>query len=970
MGLSLLIPSIGKHFPRIAGAKVYVQCRFNNEILTTDPADHSATPIWDTELAWDVGTKLLSFLRSQRSTLKLVCYSIDASNRREALGYVMLDLRGAAQGTPPYPEKWYPLVHTKSLSAFRPEIKLIFTVLPLQTHVTNVSAPIQKQTAAVQKSNSLQNPKKQPGIYHSQRPLSVPVALKQDGYYQVGDGTSNFTLWITIAFAETLDALVDGEATHDDAGFYFCYSLLGNEIKTERFFDLDNPNFPAERVSIKFRGTQKDLTALLHEISTLVVYLYKSDAFIGFADVALSAIFDNGASDAALSERIYPLYNAMEQVPLTIDGKSPSIGLSLVLSADETSNKEMVNEQTFETAVNIAKPSVEPDQPKIVKPVAANLPVSKPTSLPTEISSKPTSVPTGPSASQTAKSLVPWRQFRFSIELRSLQDIQLKSAYVYLRYVYTPFGTSSPISTHPAIHVTRSTASNETILPNPFCAFEFVMSPSRLETYLEAVPLIIELWHKDDNTHDVLLGNASVDMSLVLKQQKIASLNEKDLVIQNADITTHVMSTGEAAKSYSRAADLRVVLALEDFGAVEDIMGSAASQELNKPVSRPPAIQSKEPMNRVEIVGETSELRINPNTAAIQADKPRERPSTPDTSIHDTDEYKAALELELWKKEEETKFREHLKQREMELNERFANEWKYREKEREALLKRKLEDYKGLEGQLQKLTAHLEARERQVQNTEREVAKQREDLEREMQRTNEEVRDSQRRVQEEFKHRIELEKQKFSDVDSQRVKALRQCQEYEDRYRQLEQEFIEFKRSLSTTTEATIRAELTDTIKAKAELEKQVETLKSSKKHYKSQLRRVFNELAATRKQVEAENQKRIAEEKRQVDQMRLQMLAKEQIGLVNSDKNSLVSVRKELEMLGQSIATAGIAPAADLNPYAASRFEAQENMDPNSTAQLERLKKERQSLLDTNIYLPTDSLIRELESRIAELEN
>ena len=88
----------GRHFKPLKDSLVYIQCRFNNEILTTDPVSLDKTPIWDTELAWvklvvtaqDIESKVLSFLKSQRTCLKLIVFSIDSANQRNALGHVRI----------------------------------------------------------------------------------------------------------------------------------------------------------------------------------------------------------------------------------------------------------------------------------------------------------------------------------------------------------------------------------------------------------------------------------------------------------------------------------------------------------------------------------------------------------------------------------------------------------------------------------------------------------------------------------------------------------------------------------------------------------------------------------------------------------------------------------------------------------------------------------------------------------------
>ncbi|KAJ3396626.1 hypothetical protein HDU80_009890, partial [Chytriomyces hyalinus] len=126
-------------------SRLYLQCRFNNEILTTDPVPFDEEPVWDTDLAWDISHKPLAFLRTQRAKLKLVCYAIDALNRRVQVGYVMLDLRTAASAVSSdlnaplesgkeNPSVWYPLLNVNTtkktpMSVFKPELKIAFVII-------------------------------------------------------------------------------------------------------------------------------------------------------------------------------------------------------------------------------------------------------------------------------------------------------------------------------------------------------------------------------------------------------------------------------------------------------------------------------------------------------------------------------------------------------------------------------------------------------------------------------------------------------------------------------------------------------------------------------------------------------------------------------------------------------------------------------------------------------------------------
>jgi centrosomal protein CEP120 len=47
-------------------------------------------------------------------------------------------------------------------------------------------------------------------------------------------------------------------------GYFFYYSLIGNDITNETFFDLLNPNFPPERASVKVK-TNSDLLRAFFE---------------------------------------------------------------------------------------------------------------------------------------------------------------------------------------------------------------------------------------------------------------------------------------------------------------------------------------------------------------------------------------------------------------------------------------------------------------------------------------------------------------------------------------------------------------------------------------------------------------------------------------------------------------------------------------------------------------------------------
>ncbi|KAI8926637.1 Cep120 protein-domain-containing protein [Entophlyctis helioformis] len=1064
----------GRYFARRPAAKVYVQCRFNSEILTTDPADlASPTPIWDTELAWDVDAKLLSFLRSQRVSLKLVCYAIDAAAHRDSLGYVMLDLRSATQGPPPFPERWFPLVNTKSGgggtgpgSVFRPELKMSFTVQPKRdAGVSSASAGSLLAGAWTGFEASLTGgPRLNPAI--AAQPASaprslfarsrdgrppatggalatigaMPIELKPGGYYQLGDpdaADTMYTLWLTIAFAEHLPVLINAASSSSqtqpaagsaaaaaaaadakqDAGYYFYYTFLGNEITTQRFYDLANPNFPAERVSIRFKASQNDIRLFFREMAKIVIYLCAgSHTVVGFADVFLTALLDDDASDMAIVEKVYNLYNDHEELPISGDSKSPSIGVSMALSVEPAHGDAGTPGQTLDAAVGTAPPT-----PRVQSASVAQTPATLAAKLPPEMPSRdgetrsrppqplpqhintaplngtPSAVPSHPPPARP----VPWHQYRFSIELRSLRDVHLKSATVYLKYVYTPFGTTSPVITHPATPVNRSP--HEVLLPHSFSAFEFVMSPARLRGYLEAVPLIVELWHKDDRTRDVLLGNASVDLSGVMATPKMAATDGKggagqDLLIQSLDLFVSVAGAGDAGKSYDRVCDLRVVLALEDFGPVDEgVEVDAAS----RPVSPSHHKHHHEDVWQAAayLSGQRYETRPSSPQHATSAAKPSQQqqqqsqhrrnapgsPSSSTTSLHDTPEYRVALDLELWRQQEEAKFKTYLRSRESDLTARLAAEFQARTRERDALLARRLDELTRLQDSLTQLSRDLETRDTALRHAETDLERRRAETERHTAAVLDEARDQARRLQDEYAHRVEMEKRRAADAEAARDRALRERDEAVARARAADADALDARRQVTASGgDPALRLELARAVQQSAELAQTVAKLQASKKYYKAELRRVFGLLADERRRAGEEDRKRVSRDREEVERLRERLLAVEAMGDVRTERESLGGARRDLDALGAAVyGTSAAAAAAAAGSGSGSGGTTQPSavavqqdqttqqnreMDTETAVQVDRLTREKASLLATGIYRADDALIREFDARISQL--
>jgi hypothetical protein len=232
------------------------------------------------------------------------------------------------------------------------------------------------------------------------------------------------------------------------------------------------------------------------------------------------------------------------------DSRVPSIGLSMSIDAEEVEADPLPASTALETSY--VYPSALSSM--VAEEERARPPAPKPTWKPVE--------------PERETNFLAWRQYRFSIDLLEIRDFRMQDSLIYLKYSYTPFGTSSNISTA-MISINNSQKSAH--LSHSFSAFEFIMSYDRLRTYLEGVPLVIEVWRKDlASGKDACYGLASIDLSQVLQAQKSEAVSDisdqgtdRAIRIQTSNVVSLIAGTEEFA--FGKIGDIRVSLAFVQF---------------------------------------------------------------------------------------------------------------------------------------------------------------------------------------------------------------------------------------------------------------------------------------------------------------------------------------------------------------------------------------------------------------------
>ncbi|XP_044914210.1 centrosomal protein of 120 kDa isoform X4 [Felis catus] len=849
----LIVVSIleGRHFPKRPKHMLIVEAKFDGEQLATDPVNHTDQPEFATELAWEIDRKALHQHRLQRTPIKLQCFALDpVSSAKETIGYIVLDLR-TAQETKQAP-KWYQLLSNK-YTKFKSEIQISIGL------ETDTKAPVDSFKA----KGAPPRDGKVPASLSGLNPKDIVAVLNEEGgYHQIGPAehcTDFFIMSVTIAFATQLEQLIPCtmKLPERQPEFFFYYSLLGNDVTNEPFSDLINPNFEPERASVRIRSSIEILRVYLALQSKLQIHLCCGDQSLGSTEVPLTGLLKKGSTE-------------INQRPVTVEGAfildppkrakqklapipvqlAPTVGVSVALQREgidaqslielktqnehepQQSKKQVLTPVKEKTLAGPKSPSVSPVPPQNQSPPTQDDATgSEVESLQYDRDMKPNAKAMGSSlplpvaqpvttatASETAsgqKIAVPAtsHHFCFSIDLRSIHDLEAGFPInCMLRYSYPFFGSAAPIMTNPPVEVRKNM---EVFLPQSYCAFDFATMPQQLQDTFLRIPLLVELWHKDKMSKDLLLGIARIQLSNVLSSEKTRFLGSSGEQCWRQTYSESVPFIA-AQGSNNRIMDLSYTVTLEDYGLVKmrEILVSDSSQGLSagqqKACSLPPA----------------------PCPSEIQTE-PRE-----------TLEYKAALELEMWKEMQEDIFENQLKQKELAHMQALAEEWKKRDRERESLVKKKVAEYTVLEGKLQKTLIDLEKREQQLIIAESEVQRERKELKSERDRNLQELQDSIRRAREDCVHQVELERLKIKQLEEDKHRLQQQLNDAENKYKILEKEFHQFKDQQSNKPEIRLQSEINLLTLEKVELERKLESATKSKLHYKQQWGRALKELA------------------------------------------------------------------------------------------------------------------------------
>jgi len=352
---------------------------------------------------------------------------------------------------------------------------------------------------------------------------------------------------------------------------------------------------------------------------------------------------------------------------------------------------------------------------------------------------------------------------------------------------------------------------------------------------------------------------------------------------------------------------LRVMLTMEDFGSLptpsHTLKGGASlghGGSLDEPAGAGAAF-------KYEIMAKG----IGERNRGIGLDGP----AVPGKQNGSVAESAAGWELEMWRQSEEAKFRASLKEKEAQRMQALEDEWKRREREREALFAKKQAELASLETRVKQSMFDVEKREQKLVLAEEASQSATEAALRDANRKVLEVQDASRRLKEEYTHQLNLEKKRYVEIESQLSSAQERLKASEEHAKKVEEEFQRFKTAQRQSPEAALQAEVSNLTAQRTDLERRLEAMTKAKRHYKEQLTRCLKELGRMRRALQADVQARLGKERSEVEQMRLQLLAKEETKALEADRVALTGIRQELQQLKMKDALDGLSPSPGASP-------------------------------------------------------
>ena len=283
----------------------------------------------------------------------------------------------------------------------------------------------------------------------------------------------------------------------------------------------------------------------------------------------------------------------------------------------------------------------------------------------------------------------------------------------------------NPLRSFPPVNIQRGC---QGLVLNGSGSVEFTLGVMELARILGSDPrLNVEVWHQERFKEDTLLGVSSIPLAHLLS----------DCTVKGSAPVVALMVNGRGGEEEVEVGRVGTVIRLEDKG----------PGVVHQPLVHQPLVRHKErdqstlphPQSNSHPQSQPLPPSSHHNVTSGQV-----QPSKDDglssfiSSFPAPAEYQAAYEVEMWKKREEQRWRDELKERESQRMSALEGEWRTREKKRETEVQLLKDEVRAIESRAKKVIVEVEERERKLLMAEEGMLRRKKEMERDhLQRMNE-----------------------------------------------------------------------------------------------------------------------------------------------------------------------------------------------------------------------------------------
>ncbi|KAL3315138.1 hypothetical protein Ciccas_006234 [Cichlidogyrus casuarinus] len=883
----------GRRFPQSTTNKLIVEAKFDKEVLSTDPIDLSIENVKiEQELAWELNKKSLREHKIHRTSIKLQLFLIDATSpAKEPFGYVVLDIRSASSKKQ---FKWIPVLNTGQKAA--PEI---FCAVYIDGDGFELVSSDPRQTALAQSVGSAN---------------LVPVKLESDAAkiaYVIGPKNlafENFEFAVRLVSISDIVDLIPSDKKFNSNEIAFTLKfphvpgLAQESVKFESgtFTELSSHDFSNQTFTVEIQSTVDLLKLFFSRSNFLTFELFADNVSLGKASIDLRN-FMAGVDHAFLIPISTEFKEKLQSSEMA--GASANLDVTVELSRSKSKVEELTDEKRAKIVA-----------PKIYK-------IRKHSHLESQVNHFTLIV--------DFKRLI-WH-------CKSPQWHPNENNFV--SFQYNQFGMKST----EFFEIPSPNSQDAKSIADATFHYEFLATWSDLEKIFSTNPLTLTI---TSNGKEI---QANFNLLELLRNSKKESSKDYD----NYNLESKLPFRGSEFE-HECGAELLIEMNMTDHGEMPLALASKYRNKNNKGERRRDRTHSNHEVRSRRKEGERSrahsveELRANRKIAIDESVLQM-------GDIRETNEYKAALELEMWKGREEERFMKHLQEHERTTMETIAQEWHQRDQERESICKRKLKEYQTLEDQARNLLLNLKEREQQLMHNEANLKRMQRDLQQEHEAKLKQARGELTRKVKQAEQMVQLEKQQ-----TEHWKAV--ATENQNRIGNMEKEVSRMKtqkllRPKSPSVSggngqankmqldyevriAKLAADLSHVKSEYTQLECKMSGATLTAKKYRQMWARALEEISRLRKQLEVGAEKTIRDKDSEIKSLK---------AMIPSQN---VPAWQPLE---QDVAT--------------MEDDTKENFDndevESAKRHIDRLLMERHSLLDSGVYELDDEIIKDLDQEI-----